>query len=121
MDLENDFFLVRFQDKNDYNKALIGGLWVIFGRYLIVQPWSLDFSTSQSGMESQVIWTQLQGLPKGYYSYCLLMVISKTVGPVVKLDMHTDCTCMGIFTQLAVWVDLRKPLVSKVRINSHLQ
>ncbi|MBA0558468.1 hypothetical protein Golob_015484, partial [Gossypium lobatum] len=27
MDLENDFFLVRFQDENDYNKALIGGLW----------------------------------------------------------------------------------------------
>ncbi|KAK5772196.1 hypothetical protein PVK06_048473 [Gossypium arboreum] len=27
MDLENDFFLVRFQDKNDYNKALVGGSW----------------------------------------------------------------------------------------------
>ncbi|PPR94509.1 hypothetical protein GOBAR_AA26165 [Gossypium barbadense] len=30
MDLENDFFLVRFYDEDDYNKVLVGGKWVIF-------------------------------------------------------------------------------------------
>ncbi|PPD82780.1 hypothetical protein GOBAR_DD20281 [Gossypium barbadense] len=84
MDLENDFFLVRFQDENDYNKALIGGLW-------------------------------------GYYSDCLLRVIDKTIGPVVKLDVHVDCARMVRFARLAVWVNLRKLLMSKVRINNHLQ
>ncbi|MBA0651038.1 hypothetical protein Goklo_018408 [Gossypium klotzschianum] len=84
MDLENDFFVVRFQDKNDYNKALIRGLW-------------------------------------GYYSDYLLRVIDKTIGPVVKLDVHTDCARMGRFARLAVWVNLRKLLMSKVRINNHLQ
>nr|KJB36613.1 hypothetical protein B456_006G167200 [Gossypium raimondii] len=84
MDLENDFFLVRFQDENDYNKALIGGLW-------------------------------------GFYSDCLLRVIDKTIGLVVKLDVHTDCARMVRFARLAVWVNLRKLLMSKVRINNHLQ
>ncbi|MBA0856950.1 hypothetical protein Goshw_005210 [Gossypium schwendimanii] len=120
MDIENDFFLVRFQDENDYNKALIGGLWVSFGRYLIVRPWSLDFSISRSGIESQVIWIRLLELPKGYYSDCLLRVIDKTIGSVVKLDVHTDCARMG-FARLVVWVNWRKPLMSKVRINNHLQ
>ncbi|MBA0723170.1 hypothetical protein Golax_003778, partial [Gossypium laxum] len=73
-------------DENDYNKALVGGPWVIFGRYLTVRPWSPDFSIAQSGIESQ------------------------TVGLVVKLDVHMDCAHRGRFAQLAVYVYLRKPL-----------
>ncbi|KAK5771206.1 hypothetical protein PVK06_047391 [Gossypium arboreum] len=62
MDLENDFFLVRFYDEDDYNKVLVGGKWVIFG-----------------------------------YAR------------------------RGRFARLMICVNLRKPLVSKVRINEQLQ
>ncbi|KAA3484806.1 GroES-like zinc-binding alcohol dehydrogenase family protein [Gossypium australe] len=31
MDLENEFYLVRFDDIVDYNNALIGDLWVVYG------------------------------------------------------------------------------------------
>ncbi|MBA0597982.1 hypothetical protein Gorai_007763, partial [Gossypium raimondii] len=80
-------------DENDYNKALVGGPWVIFGHYLTVRPWSPDFSIAQSGIESQEI--------------------GQTVGLVVKLDIHMDYAHRGRFAQLAVYVYLRKPLVSK--------
>ncbi|KAH1097120.1 hypothetical protein J1N35_014041 [Gossypium stocksii] len=43
------------------------------------------------------------------------------VGPVVILDVYMDCARRGRFVRLAVYVDLRKPLVSKVQINAHLQ
>ncbi|KAK5839833.1 hypothetical protein PVK06_008675 [Gossypium arboreum] len=59
--------------------------------YLILRPWSLEFSTSQSGIESQVVWIRLPGLTEGYYSDCLLRVIGQMVGPVVKLDVYMDC------------------------------
>ncbi|MBA0639810.1 hypothetical protein Goklo_022820, partial [Gossypium klotzschianum] len=62
MDLENNLYLVHFQDESDYNK---------------------------------VAWIRLPGLPKSYYSDCLL--------------------------RLTICVDLRKQLVSKVRINGRLQ
>ncbi|PPE02124.1 hypothetical protein GOBAR_DD00854 [Gossypium barbadense] len=81
----------RPEDESDYNKVLVGGSWVIFGRYLTVRLWSPEFSTSQSGIESQVVWIRLHGLPEGYYLDCLLRVIGQTVGPVVKLDVQTDC------------------------------
>ncbi|MBA0581914.1 hypothetical protein Gorai_024073, partial [Gossypium raimondii] len=71
-------------DENNYNKALIGGPWVIFGRYLTVWPWLPNFSTSQNGIELQVVWIRLPRLPEG-----------------------------GRFARLAVYVNLRKPLVSK--------
>ncbi|MBA0642128.1 hypothetical protein Goklo_026574 [Gossypium klotzschianum] len=34
MDLENEFYLVRFDDIDDYNNVLIGGPWVVYGNYL---------------------------------------------------------------------------------------
>ncbi|KAH1096580.1 hypothetical protein J1N35_013501 [Gossypium stocksii] len=29
MDLENDFYLVRFQDNDDFDRILIGGPWIL--------------------------------------------------------------------------------------------
>ncbi|MBA0752022.1 hypothetical protein Gogos_000903 [Gossypium gossypioides] len=121
MDSENDFFLVRFHEEEDYNKVLVGGLWVIFGNYLSIRPWSSDFSTTQNEITFQVMWIRLPGLLERFYSSCLLKEIGQTVGSVVKLDIHTDYACRGCFARLAVCVDLRKSLVSEVRINGQLQ
>lgn len=79
MDLENDFYLVRFQDEDDFSRVVLGGPWVIFGRYLIVQPWSSNFSTNQSEIDMHVVWIQLPGLPEGYYLECLLRVIGQMI------------------------------------------
>lgn len=76
MDLENDFYLISFQEEDDYNYALIEGPWTIFKKYLSVRPWSLDFSTTQSSIDSQVVWIRLLGLPEGYYSICLFREIA---------------------------------------------
>lgn len=56
-----------------------------------------------------------------YYSNYLFRVIGQTVGPVVKLDVHTDCARRGRLALLAVCIDLMKSLVSKVKINDCLQ
>ncbi|TYI31159.1 hypothetical protein ES332_A05G434000v1 [Gossypium tomentosum] len=37
MDLESDFYLVRFQDKDDLDNVLLGGPYVVFGHYLSVR------------------------------------------------------------------------------------
>lgn len=121
MDLENDFYLVSFQENDNYAKVLSNGPWVVFGKYLTVSPWSPDFSTSQSAIESQVVWVRLLGLPEGYYSDCLLRVIGQAIGQVIKLDVYTDGGRRGWFARLAICVDLRKPLVSKLWINGKLQ
>ncbi|KAK5845684.1 hypothetical protein PVK06_001892 [Gossypium arboreum] len=72
MDLENDYYLVRFHDELDYNKVLMGEPWVIFGQYLTVRLWSPAFSTSENEVDIQVVWIRLLGLPESYYSDFLL-------------------------------------------------
>lgn len=94
---------------------------MVFGKYLLVHSWSTNFLTSQNGFESQVVWIRLLGLPKGYYTDCLLRVIRQLVGLVIKLDAHTDGGRWGRFVRLVVSIDLRWPLVSKIWVNGKLQ
>lgn len=44
MDLENDFYLIRFQEEVDYSKVLTACPRIIFGKYLSVRPWSPEFT-----------------------------------------------------------------------------
>ncbi|MBA0872939.1 hypothetical protein Goshw_023771 [Gossypium schwendimanii] len=40
IDLENDYYLVCFNDEEDYNNVLTSGPWVILGQYLTFRLWS---------------------------------------------------------------------------------
>ncbi|KAL4282605.1 hypothetical protein GQ457_16G015770 [Hibiscus cannabinus] len=46
IDLENNYFLVKFANGEDYVKAFTEGPWTIYRSYLIVQPWSRTVLTS---------------------------------------------------------------------------
>ncbi|KAI9086183.1 hypothetical protein K1719_031904 [Acacia pycnantha] len=39
-DLENEFFVVSFQEWEDYERALTGGQWMIYDKYLSVRHWT---------------------------------------------------------------------------------
>ncbi|MBA0673243.1 hypothetical protein Goklo_023981 [Gossypium klotzschianum] len=56
IDLENDYFSVKFQDDDEYLYALSGGLWMIFGHYLTVQSWTPSFSIDQHLPQSLLVW-----------------------------------------------------------------
>ena len=48
IDLENNYFFIRFRSSNDVVDALTKGPWLIMRHYLIVQPWTptFDFTTT---------------------------------------------------------------------------
>ncbi|KAH1097354.1 hypothetical protein J1N35_014275 [Gossypium stocksii] len=49
MDLENDFFLVWFQNKDNLDWVIFWGPWVIFGHYLFMRPRASMFSINNDG------------------------------------------------------------------------
>ncbi|KAL4386031.1 hypothetical protein GQ457_09G026140 [Hibiscus cannabinus] len=59
IDLDNEYFLVRFAKEEDYVRVLTGGPWVIYGSYLTVQPWSRNFSTNSEYPKRIMVWTML--------------------------------------------------------------
>ncbi|KAI9074335.1 hypothetical protein K1719_043707 [Acacia pycnantha] len=56
VDMEKNFFLATFDLEEDYTKVLTGGPWMIFGAYLTVQPWSLEFDSSTPSVSKVVAW-----------------------------------------------------------------
>ncbi|PPD78568.1 hypothetical protein GOBAR_DD24486 [Gossypium barbadense] len=121
MDIENGYFLVKFQNKLDCERALSEGPWIIFGQYLTVQPWTLAFDPTQAYPSVVMAWIRFPGLPGYLYNHKIITEIGEMVGKVVKLDMNTDSRTRGRFARMVVYVDLEKPLVSHILINGHKQ
>ncbi|XP_016665736.1 uncharacterized protein [Gossypium hirsutum] len=121
MDIENDYFLVKFHNKLDCDKALSEGSWTIFGQYLTVQPWTRAFDSTQAYPSVVVAWIRLPALPSYLYNRKIITEIGELVGKVVKLDMNTDSRTRGLFARMAVYVNLEKPLVSQILVNGRTQ
>ncbi|XP_050217715.1 uncharacterized protein LOC126668568 [Mercurialis annua] len=121
VDLDNNFFLVRFYSMEDYINALSGGPWVLFGHYLTVQPWSPEFSSDKINATSVTAWVRFPGLPIQYYHNNVLKAIAKTLGKVIKIDFNTEARERGKFARLAINLDLTKPLCSRILLDGRLQ
>ncbi|KAH1106533.1 hypothetical protein J1N35_010301 [Gossypium stocksii] len=67
MDIENGYFLVKFQSTVDYDMILSQGPWIIFGHYLTIQPWTIDFNPRLPYPILVLTWIQFPGLPSHLY------------------------------------------------------
>ncbi|KAL4317972.1 hypothetical protein GQ457_18G007610 [Hibiscus cannabinus] len=121
IDLDNDYFLVRFAMVEDYDKVLSGGPWMVYDSYLTVQPWSQDFSTSAKFPSKVLVWVRLPGLPYRYYTKSLFRAIAGVLGSVVRIDYNTKEGKRGRFARLAIMVNLVDPLVPGIMIDGHKQ
>ncbi|KAL4367762.1 hypothetical protein GQ457_05G027470 [Hibiscus cannabinus] len=121
VDLDNDYFLVRFAKEKDCLKVLTGGPWVVYGCYLTVQPWSWNFSINRDHPEQIVVWARLPGLAYQYYTKSIFRMIAGLMGRIIRIDYNTEEGKRGRFARLTVVVDLSKPLVSSIIIDGKRQ
>ncbi|KAJ1392541.1 hypothetical protein SESBI_35774 [Sesbania bispinosa] len=119
IDIDNDFFVVRFTDRSDLSKVYEGGPWVIMGHYLGVQRWKPEFLPYEDEFKRVSVWIRVPGLPIEYYDDHILWRIGDVVGHTIKIDPNTlrqyeddlgmsMVTERGKFARICVEVDLRK-------------
>lgn len=89
VDLDNNYFLIKLANQSDYNKVLMGGPWMMYGHYLVVQPWSREFTTEESHPSKIIAWVRLLDLYYGYYTKGLIRALASVIGNVVKVDYNT--------------------------------
>ncbi|KAJ4822016.1 hypothetical protein Tsubulata_001579 [Turnera subulata] len=116
IDLENDFFVVRFKDKTDALQALLGGPWAVFGHALMVQPWTPEFRAVNGVIEKATVWVRFMDIPLDWYHTKVLLGLGNMVGRAMKIDERTTSTDRGKFAKVAVVVDLTKPLKGVVTV-----
>ncbi|KAI9105122.1 hypothetical protein K1719_022838 [Acacia pycnantha] len=110
-DLDNDFYLVSFQHKDDYMEALTGGPWVINEAYLNVARWRTYFNHKKVQAESVIAWVRFPDLPAPLVVKKFLLNLGNVIGRAINLDIHTAQRSRGKFVRMCVELDLTKPLV----------
>ncbi|PPD84300.1 hypothetical protein GOBAR_DD18758 [Gossypium barbadense] len=121
MDVENCYFLIKFQSHDDYERMLTQGPWIVLGQYPTVQPWTPEFNPLQAFPSSTMVWVRLPGLSGFLYKRQILEEIRGLIGTVTKLDFQTDKGSRGNFARTVVCIDLIKPLVSQILVNRAVQ
>lgn len=79
VDVENGYFLAKLQNKEDFERALRGGPWIVYGQYLTVQPWTIDFDTNQAYPNLVMAWVRFPGLLGHMYRKQILWEIGGLV------------------------------------------
>ncbi|KAK5833596.1 hypothetical protein PVK06_017446 [Gossypium arboreum] len=121
VNLDNNYFLVKLGSQNDYNRVIMGGLWMVYGHYLVVQPWSRDFSTEQNFPSKIIAWIRLSGLYYRYYTKGLVRALASVNGNVVKVDYNTIDGTRGKFARVTVGEDISKPLMPFIGVEGKKQ
>ncbi|KAK5839365.1 hypothetical protein PVK06_008144 [Gossypium arboreum] len=121
MDIENVYFLAKFQITIDYDIVLSQGPWIIYGQYLTVQTWTKDFSPMQPYPLVVMAWIRLSGLPGYMYKRAILEAAGGMINKVAKLDFQTDKKVKERFVRMAIYINLERPLVSRVLVKGEIQ
>ncbi|KAI9127375.1 hypothetical protein K1719_001934 [Acacia pycnantha] len=119
-DMANDFYLINFQNKEDYMEALTGGPWVINDAYLSVARWRPEFSPKNAKIESVIAWVRLPDLPAPLFDKKFLLNLGNSIGKAIRLDIHTAQRAKGKFARMCVELNLTKPLVPEFNVDGQL-
>jgi exonuclease III len=110
------FFLIKFENRDDFEDVLRNGPWFIGENFISIRPWVPDFRASDASVSSVAVWVRLPELPVEYYHKDSLMHIGSGIGPVLRVDFNTASGARGRFARLCLQLDLDKPLIRTVRV-----
>ncbi|XP_061349017.1 uncharacterized protein LOC133294382 [Gastrolobium bilobum] len=125
IDMENDYFLFRFADLNDYNFVLEEGPWIVADHYVSVQRWRPLFDPYEDNLKKLAVWIRIPGLPMEFYTSQHLRNIGDLFGKTLKIDRNSIrksdagdgvVTERAKFARICVEVDLSKGFLSKFNL-----
>lgn len=121
IDIGDDFFVFRFELLDDFRRALSGGPWFVSQHFLTVRRWEPMFSTTTATTTTTAVWAQLPRLPLDCYESSILEKVGHALGKPLRVDAHTAANSRASFARICVQVDLKRPLVTKLKISKHRQ
>ena len=121
IDIGYGFFIVRFENPQDYQHALMEGPWFVGDHYLHVQAWEADFHPHVAKISTTTVWIRLEQLPIEYYHPEFLKHVGNKLGKLLRIDAVTSATLRGRFARLCVQVNTAYPLPKRVKIGAFWQ
>ncbi|WJX19336.1 hypothetical protein P8452_09045 [Trifolium repens] len=119
VDMVDGYYMVHFQNKEDYDHALFEGPWLVADHYIIVQRWSPMFLQQAETSKKMAVWIRIPRLPLELYNSEFLGRIGSALGSMLKIDRLTSIHSRGKFARICVEIDLDKPLVPFIVIRGY--
>ena len=121
VDLDCDFYLIKFSLKEDHDNVLIKGPWFIGEHFLSIRPWKANFRPKEANITSVAVWVRLPRLLIEYYDLEALKEIGQAIGTVLRIDTYTATEARGRYARLCIQVDIEKPLIYMILIGKFQQ
>lgn len=86
MDIDNGFFMVKFDIPEDCERVLSGGPWMVFDHYLVVTAWTTEFISPEARVDKAMVWIRFLGLNLVYYDESFLLAMAAAVGKPIRVD-----------------------------------
>ena len=129
IDLGFDYFLIKFELREDVDNILKGGPWFIGKHFLAIRQWEPEFKASSAMFSSVAMWIRLPELPIQFYEQNALLKIGIAIGPVLRIDAHTangvrgdllDCVCqltsISLLSELFILESLNRAFNTKASV-----
>ena len=98
MDIDNRFFMVKFdKEEEDINKVIEGRPWMLFDHYLEVQTWTPEFISPEAKITHTLVWLCFPGFNMVYYDESILLMLAEAIGVPVRVDLNTLNFARGKF------------------------
>ncbi|KAL6293890.1 hypothetical protein ACE6H2_002032 [Prunus campanulata] len=102
VDLDNGFFIVHFVLEEDLLYVLTGGPWVVAWQYVDIQKWRPNFCVGEDHISRLIT----------------IKCIGDLIGSTYNVDVHIVGQMRGKFASVCVEIDLNKPLILYLVVES---
>ncbi|XP_070008327.1 uncharacterized protein [Nicotiana sylvestris] len=121
IDLGEDYFIIKFKEKDNMEKALQQGPWFINGHFLSITKWKPNFVASKEKLTTTAVWIRLPQLPTEFYDGKILQKIGNAIGRLLKVDVCTSTTLRGRYARLCVELPLEIPVQPFLYVGQYKQ
>lgn len=80
MDVDNGFYMAKFDLPIDREKVLFEGPWMLYDHYLVVSRWTPEFVSPNAIVDRTTVWIRFPGLNLVYYDESFLLALATAVG-----------------------------------------
>lgn len=121
IDLGDDFYIAKFTNPENMQKALHSGSWFVTRSFLSVRHWEPNFILEEATQSHTAIWIRLPHFPTEFYDKKILERIGNKLGTLLKIDTCTSTTLRGRYARIYIQVPLDEPVKTFVNVDTHRQ
>eukprot|EP00253_Pinus_taeda_P028504 PITA_28504 len=108
--------MVVFDSNEDYQKALMGGLWFWGSAGIFLTPWFLEFNPSIAVINKPPIWFRLPNLPAHFWHFIVFLAIGNTLGHYLDIDTSRKVIGLYTYSRQCAEIDISKGLPDQINL-----